>query len=42
MSGAYIIKRSIIENPETKPNYIYNLVDADIAMTTNMRRKVSL
>lgn len=42
ITGVYAIKRSVLENLETRPNYIYRLYDADMAMTTNMRQKVTV
>ena len=38
--GIYLIQRSILENPQTRPSFIYRLMDADIAMTMNLRTKV--
>ncbi|KAK4308429.1 hypothetical protein Pmani_019867 [Petrolisthes manimaculis] len=39
ITGVYVIKKNILENTETRPNYIYRLYDADMAMATNMRNK---
>ena len=38
--GIYLIQRSIIENPLTRPSFIYRLLDPDIAMATNFRNNV--
>ncbi|KAL7632452.1 UNVERIFIED_CONTAM: hypothetical protein RMT77_017228 [Armadillidium vulgare] len=37
--GVYLIQKSVLENPETRPNYVYNLKDHDIAMAMNFRKK---
>ncbi|XP_068202798.1 procollagen-lysine,2-oxoglutarate 5-dioxygenase 1 isoform X2 [Palaemon carinicauda] len=39
ISGIYLIQKSVLENPETRPNYINKLFDADMAMAANMREK---
>ena len=33
----YLVRGDVIHNAKTKPNYIYNLLDADMAFCTNMR-----
>lgn len=40
LTGVYVIQRSVLVSPETRPNYIYKLLDADMAMAANMREKV--
>ncbi|XP_076046285.1 procollagen lysyl hydroxylase [Oratosquilla oratoria] len=37
--GIYVILRSVLEDPETRPNYIHKLLDADMAFATNCRDK---
>lgn len=37
--GVYIIWKSVLENPDTRPNYVWKLSDQDIAMTKNFRAK---
>jgi len=37
ISGAYLINGSLIKNEETRPNYINNLLDADMAFAVNNR-----
>ncbi|XP_047492895.1 procollagen-lysine,2-oxoglutarate 5-dioxygenase 1-like [Penaeus chinensis] len=39
LTGVYVIQRSVLASPETRPNYIYKLLDADMAMAANMREK---
>lgn len=40
LTGVYVIQRAVLINPETRPNYIHKLLDADMAMAANMREKV--
>lgn len=37
IAACYLIKRSVLENEKTRPNYIRNLMDADMAFCENMR-----
>ncbi|KAK4008169.1 procollagen-lysine,2-oxoglutarate 5-dioxygenase 1 isoform X2 [Daphnia magna] len=37
VTSIYLVRGDIIHNPKTKPSYIYNLLDADMAFCTNMR-----
>lgn len=37
ISSAYLIKGSFIHNKETRPSFIYGLLDADMAFCKNMR-----
>ncbi|GFG29485.1 hypothetical protein Cfor_05047, partial [Coptotermes formosanus] len=39
VSGCYLINGTLIRQPETKPSYVYNDLDADMAFCTNMREK---
>lgn len=39
ISAIYLIQKSVLVNPETRPNYINKLFDADMAVTANMREK---
>lgn len=41
VSACYLINGTLIRQPETKPSYIYNQLDADMAFCTSMREKVS-
>lgn len=41
VSGCYLIRGTLIRQPETKPSYTYNQLDADMAFCANMREKVS-
>jgi len=42
VTGCYLINGTLIRQPETKPSYVYNDLDADMAFCTNMREKVSM
>jgi len=37
INSCYLISGTVIHNPETTPNYINNLLDADMAFATNLR-----
>lgn len=37
ITGAYLIKRKILDNKRTRPNYVHKLLDADMAFCQNMR-----
>ncbi|XP_046639801.1 procollagen-lysine,2-oxoglutarate 5-dioxygenase 1-like isoform X1 [Daphnia pulicaria] len=37
VTSVYLVRGDIIHNPKTKPSYIHNLLDADMAFCTNMR-----
>lgn len=39
VSSCYLIKGILIRQPELKPSYAYNQLDADMAFCTNMREK---
>ncbi|XP_046397512.1 procollagen-lysine,2-oxoglutarate 5-dioxygenase 1 isoform X2 [Ischnura elegans] len=39
ISACYLINGTVIKNEETKPSYIRNLMDADMAFCQNMREK---
>ncbi|XP_045601648.1 procollagen-lysine,2-oxoglutarate 5-dioxygenase 1 [Procambarus clarkii] len=39
ITGVYLIQKALLENPETRPNYIFKLHDADMALAVNMREK---
>ncbi|XP_064108903.1 procollagen-lysine,2-oxoglutarate 5-dioxygenase 1-like [Macrobrachium nipponense] len=39
ISGVYLIQKSVLDNPETRPSYINKLFDADMAVAANMREK---
>ena len=42
VTGCYLINGTLIRQPKTKPSYVYNDLDADMAFCTNMREKVSM
>ena len=37
MTSIYLVRGDIVRDARTKPSYIYNLLDADMAFCTNMR-----
>ena len=37
ISSCYLIQGSLIINKKTRPNYVYNLLDPDMAFATNLR-----
>lgn len=37
MTSVYLVHGDVIHNGRTKPSYIHNLLDADMAFCTNMR-----
>ncbi|XP_069690681.1 procollagen-lysine,2-oxoglutarate 5-dioxygenase 1 isoform X2 [Periplaneta americana] len=39
VSGCYLVNASLIKQPETKPSYVHNQLDADMAFCYNMREK---
>ena len=39
VTNIYLVRGDVIHNAKTKPSYIHNLLDADMAFCTNMRSK---
>lgn len=39
ITTCYLLKRSLLDEPETKPSYIKNLLDPDMAFCENLREK---
>jgi len=39
VGNAYLISRAVIDNPETRPNFINKMMEADMAMCANLREK---
>jgi len=38
VTSIYLIRGDVIHNAKTKPSYIHNLLDADMAFCTNLRK----
>lgn len=39
ITGVYLVQRALLNNPKTRPDYIFKLFDADMAMAINMRER---
>ncbi|RXG55052.1 Procollagen-lysine,2-oxoglutarate 5-dioxygenase 3 [Armadillidium vulgare] len=39
VGSSFLVKRSLIEDPKTKPSFINNLLDSDMAFSANLREK---
>lgn len=40
VGSSFLVKRSLLEDPKTKPSFIQNLLDSDMAFSANLRENV--